>query len=263
MTSVRRENGKHIRVNGKSHAPSKSLTSEGKIDWEKVHEQILERTAHLAWINEELSPEVLSEAWAKRAAQIARTVEEDDQGEQIELALVRLGREIYGLDVQYVFDIRQLEAITRVPRVPDWVLGVVNLRGRILSALDLKRFLGLNQQSAPAPVETEKRYLVVVAIPEMELALIVDEVISIETLPVSMIQEPSSAIRGIRVEYMRGTVVRDEGLISVDLSTTTVDKSTTVDLANSDEPENNSMMMILNLPALLSDKRLVIHEEIL
>ena len=57
--------------------------------------------------------------------------------------VIRLGREVYGLETDYVFDIRPLESITHVPRVPDWVAGVVNLRGRIISVLDLQRFLGL------------------------------------------------------------------------------------------------------------------------
>ncbi len=213
-----------------------------------------------AWMEEELPQAELEESWARRAEQIARVIETEDEGEQIELALVRLGKEIYGLDVQYIYDIRLLEKITRVPRVPDWVAGVVNLRGRIISALDLKRFLGIAVE-ASSPEEMNRK-LVVVEIPEMELALIVDEVLMVETLPVNKIHEPSSAVRGIPAEYVRGIVVRLAGdRTDVQAPTETEDENSAVEAEDLDAHQN--LLTILNLPALLSDKRLVIHEEMM
>ncbi len=179
--------------------------------------------------------ERLEQIWAHRAEQLAQVVAQESEGEQIELALVRLGREVYGLDVQYVFDIRPVEphSLTRVPRTPEWVAGVVNLRGRILSVIDLQRFLGL------LPVEnadqsTATRCLVVVETPEMALALLADEALPMETVPALRIQDATSTVRGIRPEYMRGIAERQGG-----------------------DP-----MVILDLPALLADKQLIVHEEI-
>jgi len=104
------------------------------IDWNIVHRRLTESSARLAWMDD-LTDEALQQAWIRRAAQVAQTLQEQEQGEQVEVAVIRLGREQYGLEVQYIFDIRMEENITRVPRVPDWVAGVVNLRGQILSVV--------------------------------------------------------------------------------------------------------------------------------
>ena len=57
-------------------------------------------------------PEVMREIWARRAARLAKVPEQEDEGEHIALVLIRLGQEIYGLEAQYVFDIRPLAQIT-------------------------------------------------------------------------------------------------------------------------------------------------------
>ena len=91
-----------------------------------------------------LTPDKLQQIWERRAAMLAAApAQEEEEGEQIELVIVQLGLEFYGVEVRYVSDIRAAKQITRVPRVPDWVSGVVNLRGRILSVIDLRKFFGL------------------------------------------------------------------------------------------------------------------------
>ena len=88
-------------------------------------------------------PELVERIWDQRAAQLAKPPEREEAGDQIELALIQLGREVYAIQVQHILEIRPAVRITRVPRVPEWVTGVVNLRGCILSVLDLRRFFGL------------------------------------------------------------------------------------------------------------------------
>jgi hypothetical protein len=100
-----------------------------QVDWEALHRKVLESSSRLALVDEAPTG-VLEQTWARRAAQIARVIEAEETGNQIEIVVVRLGKELYGLEADFVFDIRQLENITPVPRVPDWVAGVVNLRGQ-------------------------------------------------------------------------------------------------------------------------------------
>lgn len=204
------------------------------IDWADIHRRI-EAMQQTFGDSDQETPELLQQAWARRAERIAQATLDQDEGEQVELVMVRLGDELYGLEAQYVFDIRPVEphSVTRVPRAPGWVAGVVNWRGRILSVVDLQRFLGL------LPAEstddgTATRYLVVVETPEMELVLLADEALPMETVFVSRIQDATSAIRDIRPEYMRGLADRSNG----------------------------NSMVILNLLALLADKQLIVHEEI-
>jgi purine-binding chemotaxis protein CheW len=204
------------------------------IDWEDVRQRIAAAEAALAGLDE-ISTENLHKIWARRAAQLAKKPIEQDQDEQIELAVVQLGRELYGLDVQYVFDIKPLMQITRVPRVPNWVAGVVNLRGRILSVVDLRLLFGLPAatRSGEGDFHTlgERGFLVVVETPAMQVALLCDDVLTIETLPVSQIQESSGVVRGLRPEYVLGVVERPQG----------------------------GLLVILDAPALLADDRLIIH----
>jgi len=204
-------------------------TAARSLDWEGVRQRIAAIQAALA-DSDEVAPEVLQQVWARRAAQLAQVPAPEEAGAQLELVLVRLGREVYGLDAQYVHDIRPLEHLTRVPRVPVWVAGVVNLRGRILSVLDLGRFFGLPRE------EENTACLVHVETPEMELALLVDDVLDVESLPASRVQEATDTIRGLRPEYMRGVAGREGG--------------------------GDGLLVVLDLPALLADERLIVHEEI-
>lgn len=211
-------------------------------DWEGVRQRIAQANVALAG-PDEIALEMVQQIWARRAARLAEIPVQEDEGEQIELVLVQLGREIYGLEAQYVFDIRPAEHITRVPRVPDWVAGVVNLRGRILSVVDLKRFFGLAHAEHNGDNGPATPYLAVVETPDMELVLLVDEVLAVETLPASQMQDVADTIRGLPSEYVRGVAeCRGE------------------DIPTSGD---GSMLVVLDLPVLLADKQLIIHEEII
>ena len=215
-------------------------------DWEVARQRIAATNAALAGLDE-TAPEVVHQVWTRRAEQLAKVPLQEEEGEQIELVMVQLGREVYGLDTQHVFDIRPVGQITRVPRVPDWVAGVVNLRGRILSVLDLRCLFGLSRleaRSLPAAEDNVGRdaispCLVVVETPEMEIALLVDDVLTVKALPVSQVQEVADTIRGIRSEYVRGVAERR------DMST-----------------NGDGLLVVLDLLALLADERLIIHEEV-
>lgn len=217
--------------------PSRKIDST-QVDWEEIRRKVLESSARLVWMDD-VPQDVLEQAWAQRAEQVAQVIADGESGEQIEIVVIRLGREVYGVETDYVFDIRSLEHITRVPRVPDWVAGVVNLRGRIISALDLQRYLGLPPAENGGEVESGARHLVVVGTPAMELALLVDEVLAVESLPISQIQEATSAVKGIQAEYMRGIVVQSQA------------------------GDDTAPLLVLDLPALLADKRLIVHEDII
>jgi hypothetical protein len=82
------------------------------------------------------APDYVRQVWERRAARLAQLPEEEDTGERIPLIMIQLGQEVFGLEATYVFDIRPLQHVVPVPRTPDWVVGVVNLRGRIISVVD-------------------------------------------------------------------------------------------------------------------------------
>ncbi|HOU15484.1 MAG TPA: chemotaxis protein CheW [Anaerolineae bacterium] len=186
----------------------------------------------IQWMNDEITTEVLEQTWARRAAMLAEQEAVDDGGERLPVVLVRLGQEVYGLEAQYVFDARPLERITPVPRAPGWMAGVVNVRGRIYPVLDLAGFLGL-----PAASNGAGAYLVVVQSEALELALKVDDVLSVVALPVNRIREAGETLN-IPVAVVRGMVQSDE---------------------DADLPP---FLIILDLLQLLRDPQLIIHEEL-
>ncbi len=191
--------------------------------------------------SEEISPADLEKAWARRSAQVAKKIQEEEQGEVVKAAIISLDNELYGLDVQYIFDIRALESITFVPRAPAWVLGVVNWRGRILSVINLRRFLGLPSKKDAETRAQTTQHLVVLQVGEMEVGIQADEVFLIELIPVSKIDTSYGVVRAIKPEFVNGLFIRS-GL----------------------EAKNQlGIVLLLNLPALLSDHGLVIREEIL
>ncbi|OGO66816.1 MAG: hypothetical protein A2029_08415 [Chloroflexi bacterium RBG_19FT_COMBO_47_9] len=251
-----------------ARAPKTGHKSNGSpVDWEAIRRKVLDSSARLVWMDE-VNQDVLEQTWARRAIQMAQGIEDGESGEQIQIAVIRLGREIYGLDTDYIHDIRQLDNITRVPRVPGWVAGVVNLRGRIISVLDLHHFLGLPPIENKSESESSPRHLVVVGTPTMELALLVDGVLAIESLPTNQIQEATSAVRSIQAEYMRGIVSRTQAGSSQILAGGNgygeAESSDTNDSKiDSFHRVDTSLLLILDLPALLSDKRLIMHEDII
>ena len=192
-------------------------------------------------------PEAIRQVWARRAVQLAqKPVEADDRSQQVELVLVRLGCETYGFEVQYIQSIRPAEQITTVPRVPNWVAGVCNVRGNILSVINLSRYFNLPEPEAPAAGTDQSGpagYLVMAAIPGMELAILVDDVLAVEPLPASRIQTTTDIIRGIQPEYVRGVAERYNG--------------------QKDGEQGDYLLLVLDLPALLTDPQLIINEEAL
>jgi len=208
--------------------------SQKKLDWKDIYERLA--TSQSGVNTEQVGEEALKQMWDRRAADLALPLVVEKVGEQIEIALARVGRELYGLEARFIFAIRPANGITRVPRVPDWVAGVVNVRGRIYSAIRLKRFLGLPEDPESQPGSSG--IMVVVEVPEIEAVLLVEDLLGVETFPVDEIRDAAGIAHTINPQYVRGVI---EWKTATDFAPVT----------------------ILNLPVLLSDKRLTIHEEML
>ncbi len=212
-------------------------------DWEAIRRRVAEASAALEE-SIEVSPEDLERVWAQRAADLAQVPVKEDAGTQVKLVLIQLGREIYGIDAQYVSYVRPTNQITSVPRVPEWVAGVVNLRGRILSVVELRRFFGLPSADIEEvdSASDDASYLVIVETPDMEIALLVDAVLTVESVPDGRIQDATGVVRGLRAEYVQGVVTHAA--------------------SDADTGERDPMWVVLDLVALLADERLIVHEEI-
>jgi purine-binding chemotaxis protein CheW len=124
------------------------------------------------------------------------------------LATFFLDREEYGVDVRQVQEIRRVSEITSVPRAPEFIRGVINLRGRILPVLDLKRKLGLGEVVAGRATR-----IVVVRVRERLLGLLVDGASQVLKVEVSRVEPPPEEVVERGGDYIRGVAKLDDRLI--------------------------------------------------
>jgi purine-binding chemotaxis protein CheW len=239
-------------------------------DWAAINQRIAEISERLTRADE-IDPETTEAIWKQRAAQLARVIDTDEQEEQVELVLVRIGREVYGLDAQYVNSIRPQEHITRVPRTPNWLTGVVNVRGRILAAISLDRLFGLPvAETQPGAALSGTQFLVMVETPEelartlkpaetgpIQAALVVEDVLAVEMIPLSRIQVDGELFHGYRSDYVRGVITSGEAA-----SKEGADTQPEMDNQPVKWSSDERMIVVLNLGAILSAQQLIVNEEI-
>ena len=116
------------------------------------------------------------------------------------LATFLLGEEEYGLDVRLVQEIIRVTEITPVPRAPEFVKGVINLRGRIIPVVDLKRKLGLGEVDEKA----RQSRIVVAKWRERLVGLLVNGASQVLKVPVSLIEPAPEEVVEIDADYIRG-----------------------------------------------------------
>jgi purine-binding chemotaxis protein CheW len=152
-----------------------------------------------------------------RARALAKTPEiTPELGTTLKLLEFRLAQESYAVESQYVLEVQPLKELTPLPCTPAFVRGIVNLRGRILPVLDLKRFLDLPEQGIG-----DFHSVIFVKGGDFVLGLLADIVIGVRTLTTHSLVDHLPTLSGIRGEYIKGItaerlVVLDFGRILAD-----------------------------------------------
>jgi purine-binding chemotaxis protein CheW len=116
-----------------------------------------------------------------------------------QMVLFELGSEIYGLDIATVHEIIRMQPITKVPKAPFYVEGVINLRGKVIPVIDMGKRFGLEK------VENNKNNrIVVVNIQDTILGIIVDAVTEVIRIPMDSIEPVSDIITAANSDYLLG-----------------------------------------------------------
>lgn len=139
-----------------------------------------------------------------------------DQPQGILLKLVGfyLGTEEYAVDILRIKEIKLMQQITKVPKAPDFVEGVINLRGDIVPIIDLKKKLNLGEA-----VIDEETKIIVVEIEGKMVGMIVDEVSEVIEIEDTKLAPPPPIIAGIEGEYLKGVGrMKDKLLILLDIT---------------------------------------------
>ncbi|MHB0991471.1 MAG: chemotaxis protein CheW [Burkholderiales bacterium] len=162
----------------------------------------------------------------ERAQILAReTAPAEAAADNIEVIEFVLAHERYAIESEYVREVYPLEDITPLPCTPVFVLGIINLRGEILSVIELKKFFDLPEQGL-----TDLNKVIVLESNGMEFGILADVVSGIRRISRADIQPSLPTLTGIREDYLLGVTAE--------------------------------RVVILDAEKLLNDKKLVVQEEV-
>jgi len=132
----------------------------------------------------------------------------------LQLVSFKIGSEEFGVDILKVREIIRMVAITKVPQAPSFVDGVINLRGKVIPIVDLRKRFNLE-----AKEYDKNTRIVVVDIVGNIMGMVVDSVSEVLRLPSNTIEPPPEIVTGINSEYINGVAKLDNRLlIFLDLS---------------------------------------------
>ncbi len=206
----------------KATARQKQTTS---IDWSEVHRRL--ETARAA-LERGLtpSPEEKKQILRARAKALAREPEgEGAAQEALEIVEFLLAYERYGIESSYVREVYPLKAFTPLPCTPPFVLGIINVRGQILSVIDIKKVFDLPEKGL-----TDLNKVIILRGEKMEFGILADAILGVRSIPLEKIQPSLPTLTGIREEYLKGVT--------------------------------GERVVILDAEKLLSDKKILVHEEV-
>lgn len=129
--------------------------------------------------------------------------------ETLQTVVFRLDQNEFGIDIAKVREIDRLVKITRVPRVPAHVEGIINLRGQLVPVVDLRTRLGL-----PRATPTKAARIIVAEIGSRSIGMIVDEVREVVRIPLDQIDRSERVLEGFASEYI-GALGKADGRLIV------------------------------------------------
>lgn len=206
----------------------KGVSSESKrsvIDWGEVHRRIeATRTA----LERGLQPSIEERSRVLRERAKTLAIEpgmKAEAEEYIEVVEFLLSYERYALESEYVREVYPLGELTPVPCTPPFVLGIINVRGRILSVIDVRRFFDLPEKGL-----TNLNKIIILHSEDMEFGILADAIIGVRSVLLSELQTSLPTLTGVREEYLKGVT--------------------------------KERVVILNAEKLLSDRGIIVHENV-
>ncbi|MFH0785056.1 MAG: chemotaxis protein CheW [Pseudomonadota bacterium] len=197
--------------------------SNNHIDWDNIHRRIAAVNAAID-SGSVPSPEEKRRILKKRAEILAREKEKTSSETTIEIVEFLLAREHYAIESAWVREVYPLKDYTPLPGVPNFVLGLVNVRGRILSVVDIKQFFDM-----PGKGISDLNKIIIINDERMEFGILADAIIGVRNIAISEIHQPLPTLTGIREELIKGVT--------------------------------GERLVVLDAAGILADQRIVVHEE--
>ncbi len=145
--------------------------------------------------------------------QVENVVFKNTTDEVVQLVSFNIGDEEFGVDILKVQEINRMVEITRVPNSPDYVEGVINLRGKVIPIIYMRKRLGMPAK----PLDKDTR-IIVVEIDKKVIGFIVDSVNEVLRINKSITEPPPSMVAGIDSDFITAIAkLEDRLLILLDL----------------------------------------------
>jgi purine-binding chemotaxis protein CheW len=127
-----------------------------------------------------------------------------------ELISFAIGSDQYGVDIMAVREIKGWSEITHLPKQPDYVRGVLNLRGVMVPIIDLRCRFGQGLTEA-----TPMHIVIIVQVEDMQVGLLADRVLDIVSFEAAQVQPVPRAAQSARIDFLSGLVTIEGGMIAI------------------------------------------------
>jgi purine-binding chemotaxis protein CheW len=128
--------------------------------------------------------------------------------ELLQLVSFNIGGEEFGVDILKVQEINRMLEVTRVPNAPEYVDGVINLRGKVIPIIDLRRRFGMDRKE-----HDKNTRIVVVELQGKVVGFVVDAVSEVLRIPKSVTEPPPPIVAGINADYITAVGKLDDRLL--------------------------------------------------
>ena len=180
-----------------------------KINWSEIRQRV-EKARESLERGEAPSPKEKGAILKARARVLAREAEEAGVAREVlDIIEFSLAAETYGIESAFVREVYPLKDFTSLPGTPHFVLGIVNVRGQILSVIDLKKFFNLPEKGLG-----QLNKVIIIRNDRMEFGILADAVLDARPIPLETIQSAPPTVTGIGAEYLKG--VTGGGMIILD-----------------------------------------------
>ena len=124
----------------------------------------------------------------------------------MKFAVFKIGDEIFGIEINKVVEILNTQKVYSLPELPDFLSGVITVRGEVVPLLDLRKRFGIKSNDT-------KELIIVVRYDSEKIGLLVDEIKEILSLDAHEITSPPTIFKGLQKKYLTGLGKKDERII--------------------------------------------------
>lgn len=199
-------------------------TQKTKVDWNEIKSSV--NTLQESLDRENILPPEEKHTLLKARAQTlaVETKDEAAQKESVEIVVFNLASETYGIGSTFIREVYPLKDFTTLPGTPAFVLGIVNVRGQIISVIDLKKFFNLPEKGLG-----ELNKVIIIRNERMEFGILADIIHGTRSISIEEIQTPPVSTGGIGAGYLKGVT--------------------------------NDHIIILDTEKILEDEKIIVHQE--